>query len=843
MSEIRPLDPVTSIKMKLGLLVGVSVLVSALIVALGLLSGVPWWLFVPIAVALALAVTQLLAVGMTSPLREMTAAAAKMATGDYGVRVRATSNDEVGQLARAFNAMAEDLATVDQQRRDLVATVAHEIRTPLTALKAHLENLADGVRVADEDALGVAVTQVERLHNLVRDLLELSKIDAGVAKLRLRDIDVSALLAESIQESGAARVEVLIDPVDLHVMGDPDRLRQLFTNVLDNAVRHSPEHGIVRVTGHRDGPLVRLEVADQGAGIPVADRERVFERFGTSDPATGSTGLGLAIARWVATLHGGSVAAVDPVEGESGARLRIELPMSGPVAKESAEPVYVPPTSGPVSVPTRAPSWPDVAPPRRGLIVAAALLAALGAGYVVDRSLGLAFTLILLGGGWLVWLSTKGRRERYLVSSAVLCMSLALVPTLRDAWWLTALSLVAAGAVMTAAVTSATNLSGFIVAALSWPAAALRGLPWLMRLTSRTGTSGVRVARTVSLTVLLVLVFGFLLGRGDALMGHWFEVVLPDLRWDGDTLFRVFVGVALFGAIGSAIYLTLSPPRLIGSGPATPTQRRFEWLVPVVAVDTVFAIFLLAQITAFFGGHDYLRRTTGLTYAEYVHQGFGQLLVATMLTFVVLRFGLSKAAQDTAYDRALVRSVFGVLSALALVVVASALYRMELYQEAYGFTPLRVVVDVFEGWLGLVIAMVFASGLRMRAGWVPRAALLSGAGAVLLLALVNPEAWIAKQNIAHAATPKTLDVGALRGLSADAAPAIMEAVGPEAAVCLMPDSLREQPGANPDFSVWTEDWLAWNWGRARAREVLGSPVRWSIRGLEACRPYDIDPDH
>src|SRR3954451_12744669 len=127
MSSSQPLARVASLKVKLGLLVAVSVTVAALVASIGRAGGVPIWLSIPVTIALALAVTQLLAVGMTSPLREMTAAARRMATGDHSVRVAATSRDEVGERARAFNRMAEDLAGVDRQRRELVANVCHEL--------------------------------------------------------------------------------------------------------------------------------------------------------------------------------------------------------------------------------------------------------------------------------------------------------------------------------------------------------------------------------------------------------------------------------------------------------------------------------------------------------------------------------------------------------------------------------------------------------------------------------------------------------------------------------------------------------------------------------------------
>jgi two-component system, OmpR family, sensor histidine kinase BaeS len=143
------LDAATSIKVKLGALVAISVVVVALLATLGSSAGVPVWLTLPVAVLLTLGVTQLLAAGMVSPLRSMTEVAQQMARGDYTGRVRTTSTDEVGRLAAVFNQMAGDLALVEAERRDLIATVSHELRTPLAAMIAVLENLADGVVPAD----------------------------------------------------------------------------------------------------------------------------------------------------------------------------------------------------------------------------------------------------------------------------------------------------------------------------------------------------------------------------------------------------------------------------------------------------------------------------------------------------------------------------------------------------------------------------------------------------------------------------------------------------------------------------------------------------------------------
>ena len=429
-----PLQPLTSIKVKLGLLVTASVLVAALVGVLASSAGVPVLLAVPVTVALALGVTQLLAVGMTSPLREMTEATRRMARGDYRGRVRADSSDEIGELARAFNQMAAELATVDREQRDLVATVSHELRTPLAALTATLENLADGVRPADPEHLGRAVDQAQRVGALVGDLLELSRVEAGVAPLRLGPVRVGALVDEVVADlvptGRAVRFDVDV-PESLEVQADPTRLRQLLTNVLDNAVRHSPEGGRVRVRCQVTDVRWRLDVADEGPGVAPADRERAFERFGTlADPAegaaTGGTGLGLAIARWVATLHGGTVRFADPPPGHAGALLRIDLP-AAPARRRPDRPSRTSPQEVPVPAdPTATPaaSAADLpGPPRRRpsrprrswtrcsagsgrtsrvasrtLVLAAAGVGVLAGLVLPDHAAGLALFLVGAGG-------------------------------------------------------------------------------------------------------------------------------------------------------------------------------------------------------------------------------------------------------------------------------------------------------------------------------------------------------------------------------------------------------------------------------------------------------------
>jgi signal transduction histidine kinase len=332
MTGPRPLDRLQSIKVKLGVLVFVSVSVSSLVVWYGLtqLGWLPRYTL-PVAVLVALGVTHVLAHGMTSPLRSMTAAAAAMARGDYSRRVRATSRDEVGELARAFNRMAADLEAADAQRRELIANVSHELRTPIAALQAVLENLVDGVSEPQPATLRAALDQTERLGRLVGELLDLSRIDAGTEPINRVDVAVAAVLDAVVDEARmnarTVRFEVEVSPPDAMAWADPARLHQVVANLLDNAARHSPIGGTVRIRATVDAAGLHLDVTDEGPGIPVAERELVFERFqrgaGGSASGTGGTGLGLAIARWAVSLHDGHIRVA---EMPTGCRFVVDLP-------------------------------------------------------------------------------------------------------------------------------------------------------------------------------------------------------------------------------------------------------------------------------------------------------------------------------------------------------------------------------------------------------------------------------------------------------------------------------------------------------------------------------------
>ena len=332
---MRPLDQLRSLKAKLSAVIVAAVAVTVTVVAVGHDAGFPWIPVVLTAGLLSLGMIQLLARGMTSPVKEMADAARAMAKGDYGRRVTATSRDEVGELARSFNKMAAELAAVDRMRRDFLANVSHELRTPIGALQAVLENLVDGVESLDPKALDTMLSQVKRLGRLVEQLLDLSRLESGAFPFHRVDFQIKPVLEQAVRESelhsrgGLKEVELScsIRPEDLTLRGDPERMHQVVANIVANAVRHSPDGGRVDVSARAESDVVTIEVLDEGPGIPENEEARVFERFYRVDAARsssdGGTGLGLAIAKGIVDLHGGDMRVE---QRNPGCRMVVTLP-------------------------------------------------------------------------------------------------------------------------------------------------------------------------------------------------------------------------------------------------------------------------------------------------------------------------------------------------------------------------------------------------------------------------------------------------------------------------------------------------------------------------------------
>ncbi len=310
-----------------------------------------WWQFLltgTVASFAALAMARLLARGMTQPLREMANAATRMQTGDYSVRVETKSRDEVGRLAVAFNQMSSELEHLEQSRRDLVANVSHELKTPITAIRAHLENLLDGVEQPDPETLQVMLSQSERLGRLVEQLLDLSKLESGEVPLQTEVVPLPSLVAQVISEIGVARpdrsVTVGADlPRDLPpVTADRERVHQVLFNLVDNAMRFTPDGGAVTVSADRHNGSVQIHVADTGTGIAPEHLPRLFERFYRVDPSRsredGGTGIGLAIARSVVEAHGGHIEARSEVGHGSVFTFDLPVAPAGPAARNRRDP-------------------------------------------------------------------------------------------------------------------------------------------------------------------------------------------------------------------------------------------------------------------------------------------------------------------------------------------------------------------------------------------------------------------------------------------------------------------------------------------------------------------------
>lgn len=454
--------------------------------------------------------------------------------------------------------------------------------------------------------------------------------------------------------------------------------------------------------------------------------------------------------------------------------------------------------------------WPERSlPGKPGCVAVALAVGTVGAVVGPFRDVGVGSFLVLMAVCGVVAAADEKARTPYHLVSGVLCTLLLSTLFLRDAQWIAALCVLAAFAVGSAALAEGRSVTGLLASALAVPLAGLRGLPWLGRsltLSRRLHTWGPWV-RTAVVSVALVTVFGLLFASADALFATWVGALVPQVTL-GSLFVRGFVLLGVGGLTLAGVYVALNPPDVarLDLPAGRPVTRRFEWVVPLGLVVVTFAVFVAAQLRVMFGGHDYLRRTTGLTYAEYVHEGFGQLTVTTLLTLGVVAVAARKAPQRSARDRTLLRLVLGLLCCLTLVVVASALYRIHVYEQAYGFTRLRLLVTSFEGWLGLVVGLVLVAGIRLRGRWLPRGALLTGAATLLALAAINPDAYIAQRNVDRFEQSGKVDWYYLSDLSADAAPAL----------ATLPQGYRN---CVTTAEAPRDDWLEWNLGRSRAAGV------------------------
>lgn len=295
-----------------------------------------------VGLVVAVALSALIARSVARPLQQMAQAAEAVATGDYDQRVPEAGPDEVRTVAGAFNRMTRQVKASQQAQRDFVANVSHDLRTPLTSIQGFSQAILDGTAAPPDGARRAAAViydEAARLSRMVDELLDLARIDTGQWRMERQVINPAAILravgeklALRAQQAGVAlRVQVPDLP---DAIGDGDRLAQVFTNLVDNALKHTPPGGTVTLIGARQDDGLELAVADNGEGIPPEDLSRVFERFYQVDKSrqrdarrTGA-GLGLAISRQIVEAHGGTIR-VESVLGV-GTRFAVWLPLPRP---------------------------------------------------------------------------------------------------------------------------------------------------------------------------------------------------------------------------------------------------------------------------------------------------------------------------------------------------------------------------------------------------------------------------------------------------------------------------------------------------------------------------------
>ncbi len=256
---------------------------------------------------------------IASPLREISRAAESVSQGNYQ-QIPPQGPDEVKALAESFNEMVARVQATQQSQRDFVANVSHELKTPLTSIQGFAQAIEDGT-VRDQPgiqkAAGIILTEADRMYRLVVDLLDLARLDAGTADLDRKAVELEEMLSQVVKQflpqAAESKIKLRLDVRDLPTfIGDRDRLAQVFTNLIDNAIKHTPAGGRILVEAGPDRSEVLIKVEDTGVGIPAGDLSRIFERFYQVDKSREKkelrgAGLGLAISKQIIEAHGGTI--------------------------------------------------------------------------------------------------------------------------------------------------------------------------------------------------------------------------------------------------------------------------------------------------------------------------------------------------------------------------------------------------------------------------------------------------------------------------------------------------------------------------------------------------------
>ena len=447
---------------------------------------------------------------------------------------------------------------------------------------------------------------------------------------------------------------------------------------------------------------------------------------------------------------------------------------------------------------------------------AATAAGALAAALLPGARAGLGLVLVALALAVAAALAPRPAPTLRSALLGALALALAASAAFRDAGWVVAGELAGAVVLGSIAMSVPRHARGVARAAL----AALRLAAGARRI-AHDAAAGLQVAPTgrvaavargLVLAGALVAIFGALFAGGDRAFAQIAGDVLPDAPPLGDLPLRLVVFglvVSLAGALAHAASVADEPAR----GPLL-RLGRVEWLLALAALNALFAAFVAVQLAVLFGGDAYVRETAGLTYAQYARAGFAQLVVVAVLTLCVVAAALRWARRERPRDERLLCALLAVLCALTLVVLASALHRLDLYEEAYGFTRLRLAVHALLLFGGALLACVIPALVSVRRDWLPRATVALAGVAALAFWVGDPDARIAAHNVARSESTGRIDAAYLGRLSADAVPALMR----------LPAPLRERVLAlqRARLTGARDGLAAANRSRARARAALAA---------------------
>ncbi|MEV3936939.1 DUF4153 domain-containing protein [Glycomyces sp. NPDC049804] len=456
------------------------------------------------------------------------------------------------------------------------------------------------------------------------------------------------------------------------------------------------------------------------------------------------------------------------------------------------------------------PRWhrPD-AVPQPAIVVLVAVVALFGA-WAAFHSTGVGIGLSLTGIAMLAVPLAAGDPKDLLprLPGAALVAALWSVAAIRDAGWVVFLCTAAAFLLTPLVLAPQGRFSGTAVTlAAGWLEGLAESFTWAKRgKRANEGNASMRNVWVALITAALLLVFGGLFAAADSTFADLVVRLLPSVN-PAEFMLRIILAAILFPLVLLWTYTAVAKPRFDSQRPEGEhrTVSRFELSVPLGALNLLFIAFIAVQLRVFIGGEAYVMATNGLTFADYARRGFWQLSIVAALALGVIAVAAWLAPKRTKADRWAARILLGTLCLLSMVVIASALYRMFTYADTYGLTRMRVWIFTVEIWLAVLFALVIVCCWKLKAAWLPRAVLASGALALLGLAAANPDALIARYNLEH---DHKLDLGYLEDLSDDAVP---EFAGLSDADldCMLFDQSGEE-----------RDLMAWNLGHQRASGLL-----------------------